>query len=79
MNTMDVVVNVLRVQRLDWMIRFPGFDDPAQPRVFRRSRGGKLDDAVVADRHALLRQMAESNAAFHDDVAGVGCFAAEDQ
>ncbi len=75
----DIVVNFFRVQRLDGMVRFPGFDDPAEFRVFGRDRGGKFHDGFIPHGRAFLGQMAEGNAAFENDLAVVGGFFAENE
>ena len=73
----DVVMNVLGVQRLDGMIGLPGLEDAAELRVFGRDGGGQFDDGFVGHRGAFLRQIADGDAAFAGDVAGIGGFLPE--
>ena len=75
---MHVVMDLLRVQRLDRVVRLPRLEDAAELRVFRRDGRGQFDDRLVADRRVLLRQIADRDAAFAGDLAGIGGFLAQD-
>ena len=68
----DVVVDVLGVQRLDGVVGVPGLDDAAELGVFGGDGGGQLEDGLVAGGGVFLRQIADGDAAFAGDVAGVG-------
>ena len=73
-----VVMDLLRVQRLDRVVRLPRLEDAAELRVFRRDGRGQFDDRLVRHRRVLLRQIADGDAAFGGDGARVGGFLAQD-
>ena len=56
----DVVMDILGVQRFDRMIGFPGFEDAAQFGELGRDGGGQFDDGFIADGRAFLRQIADA-------------------
>ncbi len=67
----DVVVDILRVQRFHRMVGFPCFDDPAQLNVFRRDAGGEFNDRFISHRRIFLRQIAKGDIALEHDLARV--------
>ena len=75
----DIVVNFLRVQRLDWMIRLPGFDDAAESREFRRNGHRHLHHRLVTGGRAFLRQITDRDVALSHDLAVVRRGFSEDE
>ena len=73
-----IVVDLLRVEGFDGMVGFPGLEDAAEFRVFRRDRCGEFDDGLVGDRRVFLRQVADGDAAFGGDFARVRWFLPQD-
>ena len=76
---MRVVVNVLRVQGLDRMIRLPGLDDPPQLREFRRDGRSQFHHRLVPHGRALLRQVTDGDIAFGHHLAVVRRLLAQDE
>ena len=75
---MHVVVDFIRMQRLDRMIRFPGLDDAAQFDEFRGDGRGQFDDRFIARRRGFLGQITDRDAAFPAQLAFIRRFRAQD-
>src|SRR6516164_3410481 len=69
-----IIVNGFRVQRLDWMIHFPGLYDATKLYVFRCDAGSEFENGLICNRGVFLRQIAEGNTAFLRDLALVSPF-----
>ena len=75
---MHIVVNFLRMQRLDRVIRFPRLDDAAQLHEIRRDGRGEFNHSFVAGHRGFLRQVTERDAALTAHLAIIRRFRAED-
>src|SRR6266699_5422779 len=75
---MNVVMNIFRVEGFDGMIGLPGFQNAAQFGEFGCDSRGQFDDGLVAGGGTLLGQIADRDAAFAGDFAGIRRFLAED-
>src|ERR1043166_182013 len=73
----NVVVNVLRMQRFDGMILFPRLQNAPQLREFRRDRRRELNDRFVRDRTILLRKVADAHPALARGLAFIRGFFAQ--
>ncbi len=67
-SVMHVVVHFLGMQRLGWMIRFPGLDDATQSRVLWRDPCRQLHYRLICHWRILLRQVTGLHPSFPADL-----------
>ena len=73
-----VVMDFFRVSGVNVVVGIPGQDEFAEAGEFGGDGGGEFEDGFVPGGRAFLREIAEVDAAFLDDLAGVGGFLTED-